>query len=234
MIDADKIALVTGANRGIGQEIARQLAARGFYLLLGARRPESAQATLSAIEASSGQAQIIPLDVSDQQSIERAFKMVQNLTDRIDVLINNAGMLQDEGQSILSIGSELLEQTLRTNAYGSLWMVQRFKPLLKAGSRVINISSGGGAICEGVSTWAPAYCISKTTLNAITLQLAEALAGQGILVNAVCPGWVRTDMGGASASRSVAEGADTPVWLATEAGTQINGQFLRDRKRIAW
>ncbi len=121
-----------------------------------------------------------------------------------------------------------------TNAFGAFYTVQKFLPLLKKGSRIINVSSGGGQILKGVSTWAPVYCMSKSTLNVITMQLAEALKGKQIAVNAVCPGWVRTEMGGRGAIRSVHKGAETIVWLATEANGRVSGRFFRNKKEIQW
>lgn len=229
-----KHAYITGANKGIGLEIARQLGHKGYHVFIGSRSETRGQLALRQLENDGVEASLSIIDVSDPDSIRKAFEALPSSCGQLDVLINNAGILHDRNRNIFDMPESLFAETIQTNALGALHTVRVFKPLLKQGSRVINISSGGGAISEGVSTWAPAYCISKTTMNAITLQLASALAGQEIPVNAVCPGWVRTDMGGNSASRSVSEGADTPVWLATEASAQLTGKFFRDRTEIPW
>jgi NAD(P)-dependent dehydrogenase (short-subunit alcohol dehydrogenase family) len=124
---------------------------------------------------------------------------------------------------------------LQTNTFGPLEMTQAFLPYLRksSGARVVNMSSSYGQL-DGLSANAPSYCLSKFALNGVTIMLAEALKGEGIAVNSMCPGWVRTDMGGSTAPRSVAEGADTAVWLATEADQKLTGKFFRDRKEIPW
>ena len=155
-------------------------------------------------------------------------------TARLDVLVNNAGILGPGDDSVLALGSELLERTLRTNTVGPLVVTQAFLPLLRKSDspRVVNVSSSGGSLTD-MGHWAPAYSISKAALNAVTRQFAAALSGKSA-VNSVCPGWVRTDMGGEGATRSVGEGADTIVWLATDAPWTLTGKFLRDRQEITW
>jgi NAD(P)-dependent dehydrogenase (short-subunit alcohol dehydrogenase family) len=154
--------------------------------------------------------------------------------DHLDVLVNNAAIIADGDDGILKTSDELLRETLETNTLGALRVTRAFAPLLAKSKspRVINVSSGGGQLSGGADGWAPAYCISKTALNGVTSQLAAALPK--FAVNSVCPGWVRTDMGGQSATRSVEEGADTIVWLAAEAPQELTGKFLRDRKEIPW
>jgi NAD(P)-dependent dehydrogenase (short-subunit alcohol dehydrogenase family) len=175
------------------------------------------------------------MDTANLESIRLAFKQVETRTRQLDVLINNAAIMLSVDKHILSIDPALVLDTVHTNGLGPLFIVQTFLPLLKSGSRVINMSSSGGQICGGsFSTWSPMYCVSKTLLNAITLQLSAALAKRGVAVNAVCPGWVQTDMGGGGAPRTVEQGADTPVWLATEAPLHVNGRFLQDRQDITW
>ncbi len=151
------------------------------------------------------------------------------------ILINNAGIYSDRDVNILTISRELLASTLNTNTFGAIRMVQVLLPLLEQSqdARVINISSDYGEI-NGLSADVPSYCLSKLALNGATIMLAEALSSKGIVVNAVCPGWVRTDMGGESAPRSPEQGADTAIWLATEASRNETGKFWRNRTEIAY
>jgi len=148
--------------------------------------------------------------------------------------VNNAGIIVDGDDAILETSDALVRKTLETNTLGPLRVTRAFVLLLRKSKapRVINVSSGGGQLTGGADGWAPAYCNSKTALNGVTVQLAAALPK--FAVNSVCPGWVRTDMGGANATRSVQEGADTIVWLASEAPQDLTGKFLRDRKEIPW
>jgi len=149
-------------------------------------------------------------------------------------LVNNAGILLDEDKAALTITPQIFETTMRTNTLGPLLVAAAFQSALEKSSapRIINVSSGGGQLADGADGWAPAYCISKTALNGVTAQLAVALPK--FAVNSVCPGWVRTDMGGLGATSSVKEGADTIVWLATDAPQKLTGKFLRNRKEIPW
>ena len=223
-----QIALVTGANRGIGLEIARRLAGRGFEVLLGARDAEEGMAAAEGIGAT-----WLPLDVAEAESVREASDWARAEHGSLDVLVNNAGVLFDEGRSVLDFDEAEALATLQVNLLGAWRVAAAFAPLMAKGGRIVNVSSGGGQL-SSMGTWAPAYAISKTALNALTVQLAGALKGRGIAVNAVCPGWVRTRMGGSGAPRSVEEGADTPVWLATEAPLTLTGRFLRDRREIPW
>ena len=230
-----KTALVTGANKGIGLEVARQLAAHGFHVFLGARKTEAGLAAAAKLAGDNpGEVTFVRIDVSDSASVAAAAKEVGQATDHLDVLVNNAGIVVDGDSSILSTTDEILRETLETNTLGPLRVTRAFVPLLEKARapRVINVSSGAGQLDGGADGWAPAYCISKTALNGVTSQLAHGL--KPIAVNAVCPGWVRTDMGGANATRSVEQGADTIVWLATDAPHSLTGQYLRDRKQLAW
>jgi NAD(P)-dependent dehydrogenase (short-subunit alcohol dehydrogenase family) len=234
MNHTQRIALVTGANKGIGFEVARQLARKGFHVFMGARNADAGRAATKKLQSEGDAATFIELDVSNPESIRRAAEEFSRQADHLDTLINNAGILLDEDKDILKISQETFETTLRTNSLGQLLVAQAFVPLLKQSNqpRIVNVSSGGGQLADGADGWAPAYCISKTALNGVTSQLAAALPE--FAVNSVCPGWVRTDMGGANATRSVAEGASGIVWLASDAPQKETGKFWRDRKVIPW
>jgi NAD(P)-dependent dehydrogenase (short-subunit alcohol dehydrogenase family) len=229
-----KTALVTGANKGIGREVARQLAAKGFHVFLGARKRDAGRKAADDIAKEGEKATFLEIDVSDGNSVTSAAREFAKAADHLDVLVNNAGIIVEGDSAILEISDELVRKTLQTNMLGALRVTRVFVPLLAKSKapRVINVSSGGGQLTGGADGWSPAYCISKTALNGVTSQLATALPKFG--VNSVCPGWVRTDMGGRNATRSVEEGADTIVWLATDAPQNMTGKFLRDRKEIPW
>lgn len=229
-----KTVLITGANKGIGHEVARQLAVKGFHVFVGARNAKAGRKAAEEIAKKCGKATFLEIDVSDNESVTTAAREFSNIEDHLDVLVNNAGIIVDGDSAILEISDDLFRNTLETNTLGALRVTRAFVPLLSKGKspRVINVSSGGGQLTGGADGWAPAYCISKTALNGVTVQLAAALPK--FAVNSVCPGWVRTEMGGENASRSVEEGADTIVWLAGEAPQDLTGKFLRDRKEIPW
>ena len=211
------VALVTGSTRGIGREVARQLTARGYQVIVTGRNAEHR------------------LDVSDRNSIEALARYVESEIGRLDVLVNNAAILLDEGESIVDVDARTFEQTWRVNTLGPFLMTQRFAPLLRRSGhgRVVNVSSGAGQL-SSMSSYAPSYSTSKAALNAITILFANALRGDGVLVNCADPGWVRTDMGGRGAPRSVEQGAETIVWLATLPDDGPTGGFFHDRKRIDW
>jgi len=231
MARTQKIALVTGANKGIGFEVAQQLVANGFRVYIGARHEKAGRA---AAEKIGSPAEFLMLDVSDSQSIRAAAKELAQSADHLDVLVNNAGIIVDGDDDILEATPKQFEETMRTNALGPLMVAQAFQSMLMKSSapRIVNVSSSGGQLHDGADGWSPIYCISKTTLNGVTSQLAAALPK--FAVNSVCPGWVRTDMGGSSAPRSVEEGADGIVWLAVESPQNLTGKFLKDRKVIPW
>ena len=228
-----KVALVTGANKGIGFEVARQLARQGFRVFLGARDEKAGEAAAEKLRGD-GDVIFLKIDISDANSIRTAAEEFSGQSDRLDVLVNNAGILLDEDKSALTVTPEIFETTLRTNTLGPWLVAQAFAALLgkSQAPRIVNVSSGGGQLEDGADGWAPGYCVSKTALNGVTVQLAAALPK--CAVNSVCPGWVRTDMGGAGATRSVGEGAATIVWLATEAPHDLTGKFVKDRKVIPW
>jgi NAD(P)-dependent dehydrogenase (short-subunit alcohol dehydrogenase family) len=229
-----KTVLVTGANKGIGREVARQLARKGFHVFVAARNPDAGGKAADEIAKQSGKTTFIELDVTDNASVKAAAREFSKIADHLDVLVNNAGIMIDGDDAILEVSDNIFRRTIETNVLGALRVTRAFAPLLvkSKAARVINVSSGGGQLTGGADGWSPAYCISKTALNGVTSQLAAALPK--FAVNSVCPGWVRTDMGGRNATRSVEEGADTIVWLATDAPQSLSGKFLRDRKEIPW
>ena len=229
-----KTALITGANKGIGHEVARQLAAKGFHVFVGARDAKAGRKAAEQIAKQGGKATFLEIDIADNNSVTAAARQFSKIEDHLDVLVNNAGIVVDGDEAILEISDDLLRKTLETNTLGALRVTRAFGPVLRKSKapRVMNVSSGSGQLTGGADGWAPAYSISKTALNGVTSQLATALPK--FAVNSVCPGWVRTDMGGENASRSVEEGADTIVWLASEAPQKLTGKFLRDRKQIPW
>src|SRR4249919_775361 len=229
-----KTVLITGANKGIGRAVAQQLAAKGFHVIVGARNAKAGRKAAEEIANRGGKATFLEIDVANNDSVATAAREFSNTADHLDVLVNNAGIIVDGDDAILEISDDLFRKTLETNTLGPLRVTRAFAPLLRKSKapRVINVSSGGGQLTGGTDGWAPAYCISKTALNGVTVQLAAALPK--FAVNSVCPGWVRTEMGGENASRSVEEGADTIVWLASEAPQDLTGKFLRDRKEIPW
>jgi NAD(P)-dependent dehydrogenase (short-subunit alcohol dehydrogenase family) len=239
MTKDQRIALVTGANKGIGFEVVRQLARKGFHVFLGARNEKAGQAAVQKLNKEGekedyGEITVLKIDVSKPDSIRSAAEEFSRKSDRLDTLVNNAGILLDDDKDVLTATPEIFETTLRTNTLGALLVSQAFVPFLKKGDapRIVNVSSGGGQLADGADGWAPAYCISKTALNGVTVQLAAALPK--FAVNSVCPGWVRTDMGGSNATRSVLEGAAGVVWLASEAPHSMTAKFFRDRKVIPW
>lgn len=232
-----RVALVTGANRGIGLEIARQLAQLGNRVILSTRN--IAQGEAAARMLSSNGAKVFPaeLDVTNEATIEKLTHKISSDVGRLDILVNNAGIFIDESDLPSETKPKTVWSTLETNLLGPWRLCQALIPLMKRNNygRIVNVSSGAGALSEMPGTlYAPAYSISKTALNALTIMLASELRSSNILVNAACPGWVRTDMGGASAPRSVREGADTAVWLATLPDNGPTGGFFRDRKKIEW
>lgn len=232
----EKTALVTGANKGIGLEIVRQLARAGFRVFLSARSRQRGEETVHKLQKDGLNVEFLQLDVTDETSIEQLAKELASRIDRLDVLVNNAGILLDAANaSVLEVEPDVIMQTLQTNTLGPLRLIQKLVPLLAKSDagKVINVSSGGGQLAD-MGDWAPAYSLSKTALNAVTGMMAAALKNKHIAVNSICPGWVRTDMGGSSAPRSVEQGADTVTWLATDAPSDLTGKFLRDRTVIPW
>ena len=232
MAENYRVALVSGGNRGIGLEIVRQLAEMGLTVVLGSRDREQGRAAAAGL---SGSVVVRQLDVADPESVDRLSRSVEEEFGRLDVLVNNAGITNDEGQRGVDADLERVREALETNLLGAWRLCEAAIPLMRRHGygRIVNISTGMAAL-EDMGGGSPGYRVSKTGLNALTRILASELRGSGILVNSVCPGWVQTDMGGSSAPRPVEEGADTPVWAATLPKGGPTGGFFRDRRQIAW
>lgn len=230
-----RVALVTGANRGMGLETCRQLLARGLRVAMTGREQRAIERALRELGDTSGNAIAVRMDVTDAASIEAAQETISKQLGIVDVLVNNAAVLLFENSDVLDIPAEAFRQTLETNLLGAIETCRVFVPpmAVRGYGRVVNVSSGAGQLA-GMSTYAPAYSMSKAALNAFTRILAETYRDRGVLANAVDPGWVRTDMGGRSAPRSVEQGVATTVWLATLEAEGPTGGFFRDRKPIAW
>src|ERR671915_1640583 len=235
-----QVALVTGSNRGIGFEIAKQLALRKIQVVLTSRNPTNGEAALRKVTRDGVKKVVfMQLDISNQISVDNLSNEVEKTFGRLDILVNNAAILIDRDDVVASnVDLEVVKATLETNLIGAWRMCKAFIPVMKKNGygRIVNISSGAGQF-EYMATsggyW-PAYSVSKASLNALTVMLASELRGTNILVNAVCPGWVRTDMGGNNAPRSVEEGAVTPVWLQTRPVAGLTGQIFFDKKQINW
>jgi NAD(P)-dependent dehydrogenase (short-subunit alcohol dehydrogenase family) len=235
MPDARKIALVTGANRGIGREIVRRLASQGITTILAAR--DAAKAETAAAEFATQGLPVVgrQLDVTDPASINRLAKSIADEFGKLDILVNNAGIYLDGERNALTTDLEAVRQTFETNVFGAWQMAQAFAPLLRKSGhgRIVNLSSQMGQL-GSMTDGTPGYRASKAALNAVTRMLADTLKADGVLVNSVCPGWVKTDMGGPNAPGTVEQGADTPVWAAMLPDGGPTGRFFQGRKEIAW
>jgi NAD(P)-dependent dehydrogenase (short-subunit alcohol dehydrogenase family) len=229
-----RVALVTGANRGIGLEVSRQLASRGYVVLLTARDLAKAQTAASKL-GSAETVEPLAFDVADLRSIEKAAADVSRRHGRLDVLINNAGINYDTWETVenADINGTVME-TITTNLLGPWRVCQAFLPLLRKSraGRIVNVSSESGSLAN-MSAGPPAYQVTKAALNALTRTLAGELRTAHILVNAVCPGWVSTDMGGGG-GRPVTEGAAGIIWAATLPANGPTGGFFRDGKPLPW
>lgn len=230
-----RLAVVSGANRGIGLEISRQLAREGYHVIMGARDEGKGREAAESLAAEGLDVEALALDVADQASVEDFVRAVGESGGRVSVLVNNAGVIGDTSASGTEADLDEVRRTLETNLFGAWRLSESVIPLMRGGAsgRIVNVSSGMGQLSD-MNGGAPAYRVSKTGLNALTRILASELADEGIKVNSACPGWVRTDMGGSSARSSVEEGADTPVWLATLPDDGPTGGFFRSREPIPW
>ncbi len=230
-----RIALITGANRGIGFEICKQLAQKKIKVILTARDEAQGKAAVQKLVKEGLDAVFYQLNVSDSTSIKSLADYVLKEFGRLDILINNAGIFIDQGKLAQNVELDIVRKTLEINLLGPLSLCQTFIPLMKKHNygRIVNLSSGMGAFYE-MGGGNASYRIAKTALNSMTVILASELSGTNILVNTMNPGWVRTDMGGKNATRSVEEGADTAIWLATLPDNGPSGKFFLDRKEIPW
>jgi NAD(P)-dependent dehydrogenase (short-subunit alcohol dehydrogenase family) len=228
------IIAVTGANRGIGFEICRQLAGRGALVILTARSPEAGEAAANKLNGQNLPVQFHPLDPTKEESIATFAATLDSRYGRVDVLINNAGIFAKDDGNALDVTLDTVRTTLETNTLAPLRLSQALVPLLKRSqtARIVNISSGMGQLSE-MGGGSVAYRISKTALNAVTGVLAAELRGE-VAVNAMCPGWVKSDMGGKEATRELPEGAAGAVWLALDAPQDFTGHFTRDGNIIPW
>lgn len=229
-----KTVLITGANRGIGLETARQYGKENFRVILSGRDQEQLEKAQKQLKKEKYTVDLLLMDVREKDSIREAAAQLKKSKTSIDVLINNAGVLLKQDQRLLADDDEILRAIVEINSYGPLLVSKYFLPLMVVPGRIIMVSSTGGSMSEPVGGWSPAYCASKTLLNAITRQLAHELEEKNITVNAVHPGWVKTEMGGKNAPRTVEQGAATQLWLGTEASPKLTGKFFMDKKEIAW
>ncbi len=231
----EKIAVVTGGNKGIGFGICRALTGQGVKTILTARDASKGETAEEQLKKEGLEVIFHPLDVTDRNSIESLANFLTREFGHLDILINNAAIRKDAGMMGLDVPVEIVREMMETNLYGPLMLCQTLAPLLKKSSagRIVNVSSGMGSLAS-MGGGSPAYRITKTALNAMTKVLASEFRGNGVLVNCCHPGWVRTDMGGRGASKSIDEGADTPVWLALLPKDGPTGGYFQDRKPMPW
>lgn len=236
-----KVALVTGANRGLGLETSKQLAQKGFKVYMACRNEEKGRLIVEELEKSGLNVIFVKLDVTKTKDLRNVLNTIKENGDVIDVLVNNAGVfLESDGpkdmssSSALKVDPVIILKTIETNTIGPLKLAQSIIPIMQGlgRGRIINISSGMGQLEDMTGHW-PGYRISKTALNAMTKILQDEVGEVDISINSVCPGWVKTDMGGANATRSLEKGVETTVWLAT-MDSPPRGKFLRDKQEIPW
>jgi NAD(P)-dependent dehydrogenase (short-subunit alcohol dehydrogenase family) len=230
-----RIALVTGGNRGIGLEVCRQLAGLGIKVIVGSRDAARGVAAARELVAEGLSVETRQLDVASAKSISECMNWVRLDVGRLDILVNNAGIMIEEGDADPMEEIEIIRETMQTNVYGPFLLSRLAIPIMKSRryGRIVNLSSGMGSLAEMGAGYV-AYRLSKAGINVVTRVVAAETEGMGILVNSVDPGWVQTAMGGRGASRTVQKGAETVVWLATAPDNGPTGAFFRDRKAIAW
>lgn len=237
------VSLVTGANKGIGFEIARRLGALGHCVLVGARDQKRGQNAVDRLKAEGVDAHLIIVDVAYQPSVERAAMLIEQDYGRLDVLVNNAGIIHDRSLLPSRTPLDTIREVFEPNFFGLIAMTQAMLPLLRKSpaGRIVNMSSGLGSLGLQADPNGPfgdfkvlGYDCSKTAVNAVTVHFAYELRDTPIKINSACPGWVKTDMGGPEAPGTVEQGADTPVWLATLLSDGPSGGFFQDRKPLPW
>jgi len=228
----NKIAVVTGANRGIGFAVAKGLLEKGVKVIVTSRNEKDGKDAMKEL-AEYGDAIYHQLDVTDLGSIKRLVAFLEEQFGKLHILVNNAGINYDTWQNTINADLDQVRETIETNLMGPWQTIQEMLPLLMKsnGANIVNVSSGAGSLSSQTGE-RPGYSVSKLALNGLTLQFSRLLREEKILINSVCPGWVRTDMGGANANRSPEEGADTIVWAALLDQNGPSGGFFRDRKSL--
>lgn len=238
-----RVAFVTGASRGIGFEISRQLAQKGITVVMGGRDAQKGRAACDRLGRQDLNVHYQSLDVTEEASIRSAVAAIEAARGRLDILVNNAGVYLDAGCSALDVSMEIVRRSFQTHTLGPLLLCQLCIPIMRRGGygRIVNLASSLGSLAEmsdrestSFGLKSPAYRLSKAGLNVVTVMVAKEVSGENILVNSCCPGWVRTDMGGSEAPLGIEQGADTPVWLATLEDGGPSGGFFRERTRIPW
>jgi NAD(P)-dependent dehydrogenase (short-subunit alcohol dehydrogenase family) len=238
-----RVALVTGANRGLGFEIAGQLAALGITVVIGSRDPDQGRAAAESLGNDHREVHSRHIDVTQATTIQATVANIIDQYGRLDILVNNAGIMIDSKSNVLELDITLFQKTLETNALGPLLLSQACIPFMQENDygRIVNISSTLGSLTDIAApdtaysvVLSPAYRLSKTLLNGLTVLLAKELQDTNILVNSACPGWLRTRMGGDQAPLMPAQGAETPVWLATLPDDGPSGGFFREKRPIPW
>jgi NAD(P)-dependent dehydrogenase (short-subunit alcohol dehydrogenase family) len=232
---AGQVVAITGASSGIGEATALACAREGAAVALAARRADRIEALAQRIRDEGAQAVAIETDVAEEASAHAFVRGAAERLGGLDALVNNAGVMGEIATNVSAAPLDDAHKTMETNLFGAWRLAQAVLPLLRRSEhgRIVNVSSGAGQLSD-MNGGSPGYRISKTALNALTRILSQEEAGSGILANSMCPGWVRTDMGGAAAPRSVEEGADTAVWLATLPDDGPAGGFFRNREPIPW
>ncbi|HSF42218.1 MAG TPA: SDR family oxidoreductase [Thermoanaerobaculia bacterium] len=226
---------MTGANRGVGLEICRQLGAAGYKVVLTARNPEKGAKAAANLQKEGVDSCFHELDVTQPASARQAAAFVAGEMGRLDALVNNAAIAIDPQELLATVDPDVMRRTLETNLFGVLACCQAFLPIMKQQGygRIVNVSSGRGSFSR-LGSGGPCYRISKVAVNAMTVILADEVKEMNILVNAMTPGWVRTRLGGLKAPRSTSEGAETAVWLATLPDDGPRGKFFKDREEFPW
>lgn len=233
----NKIAMVTGANRGMGLALSQKLAQEDYHVIMVGRNKDQLRKESERLNSQQYTTEYFPADISDPESCHQLIGQLKNKFQRIDILVNNAGIYIDESSKVesLNFDDEDMQKTLNINTLAPFRLIKGILPLMRENGfgRIVNVSSGLGSL-EGVSSHCFSYSVSKASLNIITKLFASEIKEQDIKINAVCPGWVKTDMGGPNASRSIEEGISGIFWAATLPADGPNGGFFRDGVAIPW